>query len=133
MIPSFSRFIPALIVMAAIFYLSHQPGDFFTPYLFDWADKIAHLLVYAMLGLALIYGFPQQLRRDRKVLIVSIVIVVSVLYGISDEIHQSFVPGRYPSISDIIADGAGALLVCLLWLKLSREPGRQSVQRSSSE
>ena len=50
-------------------------------------------------------------------------------YGISDEFHQSFVPGRTPDVLDWLADTSGALLAALLlaWLSRgfhkSRQPG----------
>jgi VanZ family protein len=34
----------------------------------------------------------------------------------SDEFHQSFIPGRWVSIFDLLADLTGAMLVCALWL-----------------
>ncbi|MGH8657315.1 MAG: VanZ family protein [Gammaproteobacteria bacterium] len=39
-----------------------------------------------------------------------VVLTVTILYGISDEFHQSFVPGRQPSWYDVLADGLGGLL-----------------------
>jgi len=36
--------------------------------------------------------------------------VITVLYGVSDEFHQSFVPGRTPDVADVAADAAGAAL-----------------------
>lgn len=38
---------------------------------------------------------------------------LALLYGITDEIHQSFVPGRHPSAVDIVVDGIGAALAVL--------------------
>lgn len=37
-------------------------------------------------------------------------VVFSVAYGMSDEWHQSFVPGRSPAWDDVVADLRGALL-----------------------
>jgi VanZ family protein len=39
------------------------------------------------------------------------------LYGASDEWHQSFVPGRYPAVSDWLADAAGIVIgyMALYW------------------
>ncbi len=52
-----------------------------------------------------------------------IVVVATTAYGASDEFHQSFVPGRYPSWLDIVFDTVGAILgssVALGWIWLGR-------------
>ena len=41
-------------------------------------------------------------------------IVASTLYGLSDELHQSFVPNRTSDIADLMADGIGACVGCAL-------------------
>ena len=45
---------------------------------------------------------------------------IASLYGISDEFHQSFVPGRTPDVVDWLADTSGALLAVLLIAHFSR-------------
>ena len=105
-----------IVIMGGIFLLSHQPGNVFAPYAFVWADKLAHVLVYSLLCVALIYSFSSHVRSQKKKMVVIVSLVVCLVYGISDEFHQSFIPGRFPSISDITADVAGAVLVSLLWL-----------------
>ena len=43
-------------------------------------------------------------------------VLVATLYGISDEAHQAFVPGRYPDRFDVLADCVGATLAVTLAL-----------------
>ncbi len=114
------RIIPAAVAMGVIFLLSHQPGDRFDPYLFRWADKLAHLVVYAALAFTLIYAFPKHYRCSEKYMVAAVSLLLCLLYGISDEFHQSFIPGRYPSITDIVADVFGAALACMFWLWMNR-------------
>ena len=38
----------------------------------------------------------------------ALALIVCVLYAISDEVHQMFVPGRGPGIKDVLIDSAGA-------------------------
>jgi len=52
--------------------------------------------------------------------------VITVLYGISDEIHQAFVPGRSPAVIDVAADGVGAALGLAIWIFLRRRSRRSS-------
>ena len=42
--------------------------------------------------------------------------LLAVLYGLGDEVHQSFVPGRDASVGDVVADAAGALLGAAAWV-----------------
>ena len=106
--------------MGVIFLLSHQPGDRFAPYLFRWADKLAHLVVYAALCATLIYAFPPHCRFSARKMVAAMSLLLCLLYGISDEFHQSFIPGRYPSFADIVADVSGAALTCMFWLWMNR-------------
>lgn len=119
MVQAVTRVLPAILVMGVIFFLSHQPGDLLGPYPFRWADKLAHLVVYAILCVTLIYAFPRHYRWSARKPIAAVSVIFCLVYGISDEFHQSFIPGRYPSIADIAADTAGAMLACMLWLRLS--------------
>ena len=49
---------------------------------------------------------------------------VAALYAVTDEFHQSFVPGRYPDVRDVLVDTAGALVAVLLlrWRLARRNP-----------
>jgi len=130
----FVRFTPVIIIMGGIFFLSHQPGDVFGPYAFDWADKIAHLLVYSLLCVSLIYSFSPQVRSRKRKTVIIVSLLVCLFYGISDEFHQSFIPGRFPSMSDIAADVAGGVLVSLLWFYfVKNEQTDQHPVRESSQ
>ncbi len=54
--------------------------------------------------------------KDKKISnkIVLIILLISLIYAISDEFHQLFVPGRVAGIKDIIVDFAGSLCSVLL-------------------
>ena len=109
------RMVPMLIVMGTIFFLSHQPGDALYMPPLPWVDKVAHLGVYGLLAISVLYGFFPLLREKKFSTVTVSVVFFCVLYGISDEFHQSFIPGRFVSIGDVIADGTGAFLACCGW------------------
>jgi VanZ family protein len=106
---------PALFMMALIFFFSHQPGDSLHFPSGLQIDKILHALIYFLLGRAYIYAFVGQQKRAANLLFDSLIIGLCILYGISDEWHQSFVPMRYPSLADVIADGFGGLAAVFSW------------------
>ncbi len=79
-------------------------------------DKIAHLLEYAVFGFLLlrmlIFLNPEQTIVRHLIW----VLTGALLYGLSDEIHQYFVPGREFSLMDLLADGAGGYLGARMWM-----------------
>ena len=91
-----------------IFYLSSQPG-IDTPLLFPGQDKLFHLIVFAMLGF-LLMGSMKATNNGYRTLQVWLVVMLVAVYGILDEFHQYFVPGRTVDIFDALADAAGGLL-----------------------
>jgi VanZ family protein len=109
----------ALAWMALLFYLSHQPS-LQTPMLFSFQDKVLHAVVYAVLGLLLLAAQPRQ-AQGYSWKQVGISVLIASLYGLSDEIHQYFVPGRSSEVLDWMADSIGALLAVSLLTWLSRK------------
>lgn len=91
-----------------------------------WQDfivkKTAHVVEYAILFTLLYRAFTNTSGFSKKqAALVSFFIVV--VYGISDEYHQSFTPGREPKPRDVGFDAAGGLLAYLaIWKYLPRAP-----------
>ena len=82
----------AIAWMALLFYLSHQPS-LETPMLFSGQDKVLHAGVYGILGLLLLAAQPRA-AQGYSWKQVGISALAASLFGISDEIHQSFVSAR---------------------------------------
>jgi VanZ family protein len=106
-------------VMGMIFYLSHQPGDFVKLPQVIAVDKLLHGIAYALLAGTFLYSLHPFTHDSNRAVTAIIVTVLCLLFGISDEIHQAFIPGRFVSAWDVAADGCGALLVVGLWYKKS--------------
>lgn len=107
-----------ILIMGAIFYLSNQSFAN-TPPLFPGFDKLAHFVIYGALGLSILYAQSAETRKSTLKAGVWVV-VIATLYGISDEFHQSFVPGRQPDVFDLVADSLGALGAVALWSLIKR-------------
>ncbi|RMH60382.1 MAG: VanZ family protein [Zetaproteobacteria bacterium] len=99
---------------ALIFTLSAQstlPGaDMFAA-----QDKIEHMGAYAVMAWLFWRSFPP--REGGAAMAALAAVLFCMLYGLSDEWHQSFVPGRMPDINDWLADSVGAMLLsgCMLY------------------
>jgi len=115
------RIVPMLVVMGTIFFLSHQPGDSFElPEIIN-LDKLLHGIAYGGLAATVLFVAPNELRHKSLSCTAVLAVTICLLYGISDEFHQSFIPGRYPSIWDIAADFLGASIVVWFWNRWMRE------------
>lgn len=114
-------YLPALLWALVIFFLSNQevlPG--FTVSLLDFIfKKAAHMFVYAVLYLLLFraYFLTQKARKNAKWQYL-VPIILCLFYAISDELHQSFVPGRHPSPRDLAYDLLGVTTILLYQLKI---------------
>jgi VanZ family protein len=107
----FFKWIPALLTMAVIFWFSSQPSSELPNFgLMDrMIKKSGHAFEYAVLSFWIWYAL--EFRKDRRWL----VWLLALLYAATDEYHQSFVLGRFPSVWDVIVfDNAGALFS--LWI-----------------
>lgn len=102
--------------MGTIFFLSHQSGDTLVLPSFPGADKLAHMTAYGVLALTVLWSFGKK-ALEHKSRTIFITVLFCILYGVSDEYHQSFIPYRSVSVWDILADAAGAFLLCMIWLK----------------
>jgi len=122
----YARFIPMVCIMGIIFYLSHQPYDFAELPPLVGVDKLLHIIAYSSLAGTFLYGLQPFIHSSNRSVIAVVIVLFCIIYGISDEFHQSFIPGRFPSIWDVLADGLGALLVVGWWMR--REGERAKVK-----
>lgn len=114
-----NAFLPPLLWAALIYTLSAQSSlqsiesstlDFFF-------KKMAHITVYAVLFTLMHRGFSLVLPKA----VISrfpashwlLPVLIVACYAVSDEFHQSFVPGRYPTLKDVGFDLLGVLIALL--------------------
>ena len=100
--------LPALITMGISWYLSS--GTLETVQLPSVSDKLIHLVCFAGLGFFWTWWFKKEAWLQRPVRHFLLVTLIVAAYGMVDEIHQYFVPGRHASILDWVADLIGGFL-----------------------
>ena len=101
--------VPVILYAGLIFTLSSFPLP--PPKVeIPFVDKFIHLIEYGILGF-LLYRALRVSKLAKQVFILAI--IFSILYALSDEIHQLFVPGRKFDLWDLAADSVGAILVTL--------------------
>lgn len=99
--------LPVIIYCALIFWQSSYPPVYSEPF-FPHDDKVLHFVCYAILGILFFRFLGREFAwsMSRTGLIS---VLLTFAYGVSDEIHQSFVPERFASIPDALANLAGAV------------------------
>lgn len=101
--------------MGLIFGLSSVPGSTLAPIEFPYAHLIAHSLLYGMLYLLGYVAFRQQdYSRFLKDFSLLAALALVMLYGASDEFHQSFTPGRSEEFKDFLIDVIAAVTMLLI-------------------
>jgi VanZ family protein len=97
---------PVVCYMGLVFYassLSHLP-DLATRL---W-DKLEHALAYSGLAVLLLRALAGGWRRPLTARTAVLAVAIAAAYGLSDEIHQHFVPPRSMDPYDLLADTTGA-------------------------
>jgi VanZ family protein len=101
--------LPALLIIAAIWILSSQ-RTLPVPKGILGFDKFQHLLAYLVLAASFVFWFSPEQRRFHRLRTFLLLVLVSSLYGVIDELHQFYVPGRDCNVWDWLADTLGAFL-----------------------
>ncbi len=115
-----SLLLPPLALMAVIFYLSDQPDLSSGLGIVDLVGrKVVHAGEYALLC-ALWWRALRPAARAPVALVASL--TVSIVYAVSDEIHQTFVPGRSGTPIDVSIDALGAGIAALVIRRRERRP-----------
>ncbi len=118
------RWLPLWAWMMIIFIISNQPkADIPSFGVWDTLlKKGLHFLAYALLALLALRGTGEGKRPYLWALI------ITVLYAVSDEYHQTFIPGRHGQLMDVFIDNAGGLTALLLRMR-NDERGMRNDER----
>jgi VanZ family protein len=102
--------LPSVIMMVLIFVASATPGDEVPE--FGSIDllikKGGHMTGYALLAAACFLAVYVDTKNVKRSAILSL--CLAIVYAAADEYHQSFIPGRSPSVMDVGIDTAGAIV-----------------------
>lgn len=109
-----------VIIMGIIFFLSHQSGDQLDVPDLPFIDKIAHFSIYAVLAGTILLIPSEKFKRTHPFLTILITVSICLLHGLFDEFHQSFIPGRFVSGADVLADVLGAMFISIIWFRKIR-------------
>lgn len=102
--------LPVIGIAAIIFFFSSRPAlhtasDYATDFVIK---KLAHFTEYAIFSI-FVYRAISHTCSLPKTHCALLAVVFTIIYAISDEWHQSFVPGREPHVRDVLIDTTGGL------------------------
>ena len=103
-----------ILIAIFIFYMSSKTFPPGIPGI-SYASYVYHLVIYFVLAFFLLISITRG-KLDKKYLFF-VVILISIGYGISDEIHQFFVPGRYCTFVDALTDLRTIIFLKTLFMK----------------
>jgi len=114
-----------ILIAVIIFYLSSLSFELGTPGP-SWPQKSSfyHYIVFFFFSFFLLISLVQGKKQN----LIFLGIIIAVLYGILDEIHQLFIPGRFFTIPDILTDSAGILSAAALYSLLILKKFKNSLQ-----
>ena len=84
--------------------------------------KIAHFTIYTLVGFLLMSLMLTY--KMKEIDQIGISLIIGVVYASTDEIHQAFIPGRGPQITDVMLDSLGVLtgiFISILLLEIFRK------------
>ena len=107
--------IPVILYCTAIFVQSSFPSLYLPETDFKLADKLLHSVVYLILFFLFFYSLKNQNKSIKlKNYALEFSLLLTIIYGATDEIHQYFVPNRECDVFDWLADVVGALVGYLI-------------------
>ncbi|MEN6511863.1 MAG: VanZ family protein [Chloroherpetonaceae bacterium] len=104
-----------IIFSAAIYYFSSMPKVYYLPQKILDYDKLLHLTSFFFYGIStqlFVHTVFIKMKRFPQMLLV---LIIGIIYPLSDEFHQRFVPGRTSDIYDFISDLIGIILSLFLF------------------
>ncbi len=99
---------PILIYCSIIYFQSAHPLPENLPHPL-YFDKALHFAAYALLSILFFRAYRTTRIKAHVKTVMLLSILSSALYGISDEIHQHFVPYRHADFLDVLADILGSI------------------------
>ena len=114
----FFYWLPIILYCLLIYLQSSHPAPENLPGL-PHLDKFLHLAAYAVLSAMFLRALRTLSIGDNVKWAMMLSIFLSTVYGITDELHQHFVPARSAELADVFADMIGSILGAFIYLKLT--------------
>jgi VanZ family protein len=121
---------PVVVYMAAIFHVSGLSEAPLPP---GFGDKPSHSFAYAGLAVVIVRALSGGLPARVGLRAALACVLLAIAYGVTDEFHQSLVPGRSAELYDLYADAVGAIVgtaACWAWGIISLSPDPSTLRHA---
>ncbi len=122
------HWLPLIAYSAFIVIQSHYPTPESVPRL-PYFDKLLHLGGYGLLGLLFCRACRSSWPTASSGALARVGVLFTTLFGLSDEIHQSFMAFRTADAGDVLADAMGGALGVAFYFALLSFSGRRPARR----
>ncbi|MDD2388812.1 MAG: VanZ family protein [Desulfobacterales bacterium] len=109
--------LPLILFCIVIFIMSSHPAPKHIPKVIH-IDKVLHFMGYAVLGILFFRALSTLPAISSIRLLITLSILFSTFYGLSDEIHQYFIPHRSSDVFDLLADALGSFSGIYIFYKI---------------
>ncbi len=106
--------LPVFLFLALIFCASCVPGKAITDFI-SWQSIAYHFFIFLFLAFFLARALRKTWPKKSAVTIIFFVIILGTIYGIMDELHQVFTPGRSVSGFDVLVDSLGSIIGSVIY------------------
>ncbi len=124
-------FAPAILYVLLILALSSLDQTTVGTYSQGIGDFYLHFTEYNLFGIALIWAFYRDKPHSELKPSYRLAVSVGALFAIADELYQAFVPTRYSTLEDVVADVFGLILSIITFSLLMRIPVLEQFRKNA--
>ncbi|MCK5033693.1 MAG: VanZ family protein [Calditrichia bacterium] len=106
---------PWQLLLLAIFIQSSIGNMNIIDFGFSFQDKFFHFIVFGILAILMARSFKKSKLNFFNKYYHVLAILLTGIYGVIDEYHQYFVPGRFSTVGDWLADLLGAIVFIIVF------------------
>ena len=122
MVYQLKYYAPSALFVLLILVLSSLDQTTVGTYSWGIGDFYLHSAEYNLFGVTLIWAFYRDKPKIELKLSYRLAVSVGALFAMTDEFYQSFVPTRYSTIEDVVADVFGLILSIITFTVLMKIP-----------
>ena len=124
-------FAPAVLYVILIFTLSSLNQRIVSNLSWGLEDFLLHFTEYHFYGVTLIWAVMRDKPRSELKSSYRLAVSIGALSAISDEFYQSFIPSRYSTLDDVVADVFGVLLSVITFSLLMKIPFLERIRKNA--
>lgn len=122
---------PSILYVILILFLSSLDQSTVKHFSRDMADYLLHSVEYNIYGVTLIWAFYREKPRTELRYSYRLAVSVGALTAMGDEFYQSFIPSRYSTIEDVVADIFGLILSIITFSLIMKIPVMEKFRQNA--